>query len=327
MAARCVLAVGAAVLLAGTSTGLDAQDTGWTPEGNVEFIVGAGAGGENDRIARAIQQALQEEGLVPSMTVVNRPGAGQTLAMTQLAGHRGDPHKIGLISGTFITSVALAGSTLHQELMPLVKLFDAYQLYYVRADSDIDTLVDIQERLQADPQSVTFAFPVGLGSPLHISAVNLAATADVRPTDVNTVVFESGAELAAQVAGGHVDVGISSIGSALPLVEAGENRFVAIAAPERQWGVLADVPTAREQGVDLVTANPYTVILPQDLSDEQVAFWQGALEQVLENDGFKADLERNFWVAGPIFAPDAAVFVQETYDEMRTVLEEIGFAE
>ena len=55
-----------------------AQQTGWKPEGNVEFVVGAGAGGENDRIARAIQHVLLKEKLVESMTVLNKPGAVQT---------------------------------------------------------------------------------------------------------------------------------------------------------------------------------------------------------------------------------------------------------
>ena len=41
-----------------------AQETAWKPEGNVEFVVGAGAGGENDRIARAIQHVLLKEKLV-----------------------------------------------------------------------------------------------------------------------------------------------------------------------------------------------------------------------------------------------------------------------
>src|SRR5258708_7104294 len=70
----------------------DKAGDSWTPEGNVEFVVGAGAGGENDRIARAMQHALTEEHLVSSMTVLNRPGAAQTIALTYLASKKGDPN-------------------------------------------------------------------------------------------------------------------------------------------------------------------------------------------------------------------------------------------
>lgn len=66
----------------------------WKPTGNVEFVVGAGAGGENDRIARAIQRVLTKEHLVDTMTVLNRPGAGQIIAMNYLAGKKGDANEI-----------------------------------------------------------------------------------------------------------------------------------------------------------------------------------------------------------------------------------------
>src|SRR5580693_10131643 len=85
----------------------------WKPTGNVEFVVGAGPGGENDRIARAIQRVLTKQHLVDSMSVVNKPGAGQIIAMNYLAGKKGDPNEIGLVSGSFINAIARNGSTLN----------------------------------------------------------------------------------------------------------------------------------------------------------------------------------------------------------------------
>src|SRR5256885_10743301 len=106
----------AIVVLVGAAAGAQAQKAGdsWAPEGNVEFVVGAGAGGENDRIARAIQHALGNEHLIDSMTVLNRPGAAQTIAMQYLAAKKGDGNVIGLASGSFINAIARSGSTLHK---------------------------------------------------------------------------------------------------------------------------------------------------------------------------------------------------------------------
>jgi tripartite-type tricarboxylate transporter receptor subunit TctC len=73
------------LLVASRPTTAYEQQTTWKPEGNVEFVVGAGAGGENDRIARAIQHVLLKEKLVESMTVLNKPGAAQTIAINYLA--------------------------------------------------------------------------------------------------------------------------------------------------------------------------------------------------------------------------------------------------
>src|SRR5216683_8263206 len=150
------------IVLASTAATAQAQKAGeaWKPDGNVEFVVGAGAGGEDDRIARAISHALTNEHLVDSMTVLNRPGAAQTIAMQYLAGKKGDANAIGLASGSFINAIARSGSTLHKNITPLMKLFDAYQCYFTRTDFPLKTMVDVRDRLRGNPRSLTFAFPV-----------------------------------------------------------------------------------------------------------------------------------------------------------------------
>jgi putative tricarboxylic transport membrane protein len=326
---RPMTALAAAILALVSVPGAQAQQTGvsWKPEGNVEFVVGAGAGGENDRIARAIQHVLTKEHLVDSMTVLNRPGAAQTIAINYLASKKGDANAIGLASGSFINAIARNGSNLHKNVTALMKLFDAYQCYFARVDSPIKTMADVRDRLRADPASVTFAFPVGLGSPLHVSAVNVGKAAGVAASKVIAVVYNSGSDVSAQVAGGHVDVGITSIGSAMPLIQAGKLRMLGIASPERLAGELKDYPTLREQGLDVVTANSYTVLVPNGLTLEQIAFWTRALDKVLADPDFKIELERNFWVPQPIRYPDSVKWLQDDYDENRTILKEIGLAQ
>ncbi len=319
------LAAGIVALL-GIACGAKAQSTavGWRPQGNVEFVVGAGPGGENDRIARAIQRALTNQHLVNSMTVLNKPGAGQIIAMNYLSGKKSDANEIGLASGSFINAIARNGSDLNKQLTPLMKLFDAYQCYFTSVDSQFKSMADVRDRLKADPTSVTFAFPVGLGSPLHISVVNVGKAVGAPPNKLVTVVFDSGSDVAAQAAGNHIDVGVTSLGSPMPLIQGGKLRMLGIAAPERQAGELAIYPTLREQGLDVVTANSYTVMVPNGLKPEQIAFWMGALDKVLEDPDFKRDLELNFWVPQPIRYPEAAKWMQKDYDENRAVLTELG---
>jgi len=324
MCIRYAAALAAAVLAAVAARAPAQPASGWKPDGNVEFVVGAGAGGENDRIARAIQHALAREHLVESMTVLNRPGAAQTIAISYLASKKGDAHTIGLASGSFINAIARTGSSLYKEVTPLMKLFDAYQCYFTRVDSPLRTMVDVRDRLKADAKSVTFAFPVGLGSPLHVSAVNVAKAAGAAASALITVVYNSGSDVSAQVAGGHVDIGITSIGSAMPLIQAKKLRMLGIASPERIGGELAGYPTLREQGLDVVAANSYTVLVPNGLGPEQIAFWTRALDAVLVDADFKLDLDRNFWVPKPIRYPEAVKWLHDDYDENRAVLKELG---
>ena len=325
--ARAAILAFAIVALLGADAHAQPAPAAWHPVGNVEFFVGAGAGGENDRIARAIQRVLTKEHLIDSMTVLNKPGAAQIIAMTDLSRKEGDGNEIGLASGSFINAIARKGLDLHHHLTPLVKLFDAYQCYFTAVDSPIKSMVDVRDRLKADPGSVTFAFPVGLGSPLHVSVVNVGKTAGAPAKKLVTVVFDSGSDVAVQAAGGHIDVGETSLGSSMPLIEGGKLRMLGIASPERLPGELAKYPTLREQGLDVVTANSYTVLLPNGLKPEQIAFWADALDRVMVDPDFKLDLERNFWTLKPIRYPEAAQWLQHDYDDNRAVLTELGMLE
>jgi len=323
---QTILLAAASAALYAITAGAQAQAPAdkWRPVGNVEFVVGAGAGGENDRIARAIQRVLTKEHLVDSMTVLNRPGAGQIIAMNYLAGKKGDANEIGLASGSFINAIARNGSDLNKQLTPLVKLFDAYQCFFTNADSPFKSMADVRERLKADPSSVTFAFPVGLGSPLHISVVNVGKAVGAPPGKLVTVVFDSGSDVAAQAAGNHIEVGETSIGSAMPLIQGGKNRMLGIASPERLSGELAKYPTLREQSLDVVTANSYTLVAPNGLTPEQIAFWMRAFDRVMADADFQRDLDQNFWVLQPLRYPATVKWMQDDYDENRKILTELG---
>ena len=211
----------------------------WKPEGNVEFVVGAGAGGENDRIARAIAHALGNEHLVDSMTVLNRPGAAQTIAMQYLASKKGDASAIGLASGSFINADRAQRIGLAQKPHPADEAVRRLSMLLHQGrfpqSRPWSMCASVCGRTRS---SLTFAFPVGLGTPLHVSVVSVGKAAGAAPNELITVVYNSGSDVAAQIAGGHVDIGITSIGSAMPLIAAGRLRMLGIASPERIGGVL-----------------------------------------------------------------------------------------
>ena len=110
----------------------------------------------------------------------------------------------------------------------------------------------------------------------------------------------------------------------MPLIQGGKLRMLGIASPERLPGELAKYPTLREQGLDVVTANSYTVLVPNGLTSEQIAFWARALDKVLVDPDFKLDLDRNFWTLQTIRYPETAKWMQDDYDENRAVLTELG---
>jgi putative tricarboxylic transport membrane protein len=101
---------------------------------------------------------------------------------------------------------------------------------------------------------------------------------------------------------------------------------VGVAAPRRLGGALADVPTWKEQGVDLVYGGFRSIVGPKGLSAEQVAFWEGALRKASETPKWQEDLKKNYWsndfTVGAEFAKD----LDDNYAAMKSVLVDLGLA-
>lgn len=321
--ARPALALLVLSLAAGVARG---QPSDWRPDKNVEFIVGAAAGGANDRIGRAIQNALQANKLIPgSMSVVNRPGGGQTIAMAYLNSHAGNANFLALASSSWITTIAAGrGDVKIQDVTPIARLFTEYQVYYVKADSSIRTMVDVRDRLKKSADSVTFGFSVAPGSPLHISIADVAVTAGLEPKQAKTVIFDSGSKAAAAVAGGHVDVGLSSPGSPMSLVQAGKVRYVGVAGPQRIPGPLAEVPTLREQGLDVLTPVSFVVLAPKGISPAQAAYWDDILSRMMRTDEIRRDIERNLWIVDVMGHRELPASLNAQFDRYQRRLVEMG---
>jgi len=302
------------------------QQTDWRPDRNVEFVVGAAAGGANDRIGRSIQNALQTNRLIPgSMSVVNKPGGGQTIAMSYLNSHAGNPHFLALASSSWLTTLAGGrGEVKHRDVTPIARLFTEYQVYYVKADSPIRNMTDVRDRLKQDANSVSFGFSVAPGSPLHISIADVAHAAGLDPKKAKTVVFDSGTMAAAQVAGGHLDVGLSSPGSPMSLVQGGKLRYIGVAGPQRIPGPLAEVPTLREQGLDVITPVSFVVLAPKGISPAQAAYWDGTLTRMMQTDEIRKDIERNLWIVDLMGYRDLPASLESQFERYRQRLIEMG---
>lgn len=302
-----------------------AQAVPWKPDRPVELIVGAAPAGANDRIGRTLQRGLQDLKFANPVQVVNKPGGGQVVAFSYLSMHSGDPHYLGLASSSWLTTLAGGrGTVTHRELTPIVKFLDEYQIYFVRADSPIKSARDIIERLKKDPQSVSFGLSTAAGNPIHISIAMVARAAGADPTKIKAVVFNTGTDTAIQVAGGHLDVGVQSPGSAASMTQAGKIRIIAVAAPRRHPGALAHVPTLREQGINVDANVFYTMFGPKGLDAAHTAYWDQAVTRVMQSDIVKKDLELNSWTIDVIGHKELPAFLDREFATYRKVLTEMG---
>jgi len=300
---------------------------GWSPQRNVEILVGFAPGGGVDRTARAVERILVANKLVKStITVVNKPGGGTSIAYTYVSQRPGDGHTLMVFGLPLLTNHIMGSSPLkHTDFTPIASLFNEYFVYAVNAASPIKTGKELVERLKKDPKSVTIGVGA-IGAASHLGPALLHKAIGGNARDLKVVAFKGGAEAIINLLGGRIDLVSTSSSVAAPHVAAGRMRVVAVAAPKRLGSDFAGVPTWKEQGVDLVFGPWRAIMGPKGMPTAQTAYWETALRKVTETAEWKADLEKNFWfddfVTGAQFRKD----LDKDYANMKAVLTELGLA-
>jgi putative tricarboxylic transport membrane protein len=310
----------------GTSSAPAAFAQAWKPERNVEMVVNSGAGGAADRQARLVQKMLQTAvPAIPSLTVVNRGGGGGIVALTFMTQHPADAHYLSTLSTAIVTNNVIGTTKLsYRDVTPLNIVMREYITATVRLDSPIANGQDLIARIKKEPGSVSFGFATARGNQNHIVIGMFARAAGVDPKALKTVVFQSGAAGLTAVLGGHVDVLVGTPGTALTQAAGGKARILGIAAPTRQPGRLADVPTFRDQGIDVYYYAWRGFLAPKGITAAQIAFWEQAFAQITQIDSWKQDLERNGWTEDLRHAEETRKHLETEHELLGRMLIDLG---
>jgi len=300
----------------------------WSPQKNVEIIVGSAPGGSNDKTARSVEKLLKDLKLVPtSMTVVNKPGGGGNIMFNYVNQHAGDGHYLMVGTTAMLFNHILGSSKLsYLDFTPIASLFNDYVVFAVHANSPIKTGKDLIAKLRENPQSVSIGFATTLGSHNHIAAGLLIKSAGGSPRDLKPVAFKGSAEAVTALMGAHLELVTTAAGNVAAHVQSGRLRVVGVSADKRLPGILAHVPTWKEQGVNLVYGGWRSIVGPKGLTAAQVAYWENALLKASQSAEWKTELERNYWSDDFVTSTQFRKDLDKDYADMKTVLVDLGLA-
>ncbi|MEY8576683.1 tripartite tricarboxylate transporter substrate-binding protein [Corynebacteriaceae bacterium 6-324] len=294
-----------------------ATDTGADARSAVSLIAPAGAGGGWDGAAREIQQTMREEGSVVNPTVVNIPGAGGTIGLSQLMEMPGNNTTLMVMGITMLGAININGSGVSiDEVTPIARITDDYDVLVVPADSPYETVDDVMQEMAKDPRN----FPWGggsLGSLDQMIIAQLADEAGIDPKEVNYMAHSGGAELATALLSGTIDASVSGYNDFSDQIEAGRLKMLGISAEEPVDGI--DTPTMIEQGYDVSLVNWRGVVAPPGLEDEDVEELRTIMREVLESDTWADVLERNQWADSSLIGED----FKKNLEEERIIVDDI----
>lgn len=324
---RLVRAVGAAGVLAlvatgcgttaGTSGGGDAEEA----IARLQVMAPADPGGGWDSSARALAAAMEDDGLVRSVTVSNVGGAGGTVGLAELADERSEDFLMimGLVMvGAIETNASQA--TL-EDTTPLARLTSEDEIIVVPAESPYETIDDLVEDLQDRGGEVSIAGGSAGGTD-NILAGLLAQEADVEPADLNYVPFSGGGESLAALLGNNVSAGISGVGEYREQIEAGTLRALAVSGEEQVEGI--DAPTLTEAGYDITLSNWRGVVAPPGISDEARQRLLDLVDATVTSEAWAQALETNGWDDAYLAGDEFTSFLDEEQERVRGVLQDLG---
>lgn len=272
--------------------GVHAQ--GWAPSQTIEIVVPAGAGGAIDRTARLIQALLKPAGINNASSIVNKSGGGHSVGYAYLNQQAKDPHHLLVTSTNLVTNHVAGTSPIgYTDVTPISLLFNEYVVFCVASQSAIGSPMDLIATLKARPESIS----IGVGSAIMgansvaVSLVGKSAGIDSRK--LRKVTFKSSSEAAVQLMGGHIGLIASTPGIVAAGIANGQLRPLAVSAPSRLGGNLANVPTWRELGVNAIVGNWRIVIAPTGVSADAADFWAEALGRISAMPAWRESLEKS----------------------------------
>ncbi|WP_426726196.1 Bug family tripartite tricarboxylate transporter substrate binding protein [Cronobacter dublinensis] len=276
-----------ATSLAFTFTTASAADAPSRPE----CIAPAKPGGGFDLTCKLIQVSLQETGaLEKPMRVTYMPGGVGAVAYNAIVAQRpGEPGTVVAFSGGSLLNLSQGkfGRYNVDDVRWLASVGTDYGMIAVRADSPWKTLGELMKALEKDPNSVVFGAGASIGSQDWMKTALLAQKAGVDPHKMRYVAFEGGGEPVTALMGNHVQAVSGDLSEMVPYLTGNKLRVLAVFANERLPGQLAQVPTAKEQGYDLVWPIIRGFYVGPKVSDADYQWWVQTFEKLQQTGEFK----------------------------------------
>jgi tripartite-type tricarboxylate transporter receptor subunit TctC len=291
-----------------TSTGSGSGGDDY-PSGTVEMYVGADPGGSSDLISRAVSKGLSDE-LGASFPVINKSGANGALAASQIAKAEPDGSTIGIQNASLFAITPLAVS--EDEVTDLDDFDVVYGVSrddYVMVTNPDSGYADLDD-LKGASKKVTYG-TTGVGTGSQLSCALLLGNLGVKG---EAVPFDGGAPALTAVLGGQVDTACLQVGEAIENIESGKIAPLTVFGSERV-DYLPDVPTAKEQGLDVEVAQYRFMTVPKGTpSDVQDRLVEG-MKATFATEDYKKFNEQNSLT--PMEIPGDEVVAQLEKDKKR----------
>jgi tripartite-type tricarboxylate transporter receptor subunit TctC len=216
------------------------------PSRPIKIIVPFGPGGFTDVAARILQKELAPA-IGQPIVIENKPGAGSTIGTAEVANAQADGYTLVMISTTHVISPHLYKQMPYdpiKDFTPVMKLAEGPYVLVVHPSLPARNVQELIAAAKAKPNSIDYASS-GNGSSQHLVGALFVTMADA---PLSHVPYKGSSQAMNDVLGGIVKVSFVGVPNALPNLQAGKIRALAVSTRKR-YAELPNVPTLDEAGV------------------------------------------------------------------------------
>jgi len=252
------------------------------PDKPIKIIVPFAPGGSVDVLARVVGQKLQDSWGQP-VVVESRPGASTLIGTTAAAKAPPDGYTLIISVSNHTTNPAMRDKMPYDTLKdfrPVSLMARTPVVVYANPQFPANDLTALVALAKARPGTVTFG-SAGTGSMTHLTAELLKQSAGV---DMTHVVYRGGTPALTDVISGHLNMTFATVGQALPQYRAKQVKALGISSDKR-YASVPEIPTFKEQGIDLVTTEWYGLLAPAGTPPEIVNKLNAEVRKILSQPG------------------------------------------
>lgn len=303
----------------GEAAAVETAATDWAPSTTVSIVVPAGAGGNTDLSARVFAQYAKEL-TGNDFIVVNANGASGSVAANQVLSAAPDGHTF-LYGHNLVNVANIAGITDYNysafKLGPTFAKDPAQQLY-VNPEKYKD-LNEFIEAAKAAPGQLKACTEVGAYTYYELLEFEKVAGIDLDLVDVG-----SNSDKIAAMLSGQVDLMPGAYINCKDYLTAGQ--FACIGAPtEERYDLIADIPTLKEQGIDLVYPDcDFSFYFPKETPDEVITFYENLVQQILADPEAAEAVANVEMMPYYLNAKDSEAHDEEIYNTIKEIADNLA---
>ena len=289
------------------------------PAQRVTLVTHSSPGGGTDLFLRDLAKYLAPI-MKTSFAVENVRGGSGATAVAKVAAAKPDGSMLYGTTPTYIQTTLLSKPPVGWDgLDPVAIVFLDPEVIYTRADSPHKTLADAIAYAKANPSKVRW----GASNPASLERLAMERLSRVTGVKVPIVSHEGGADQMIGVLNGTYDIGIGEIQELKAQLDAGKVRLLAVLNDKRLDG-LPNLPTAKEQGVNVVVTKFRGLAAPKGTPDEVAAAWEDGLRKVLELPAYKAEYGKENLIPVLMGRAEARKFTTQFAKDTAESLKELG---